>query len=548
MPADSATPQLGDGGVESIVRRLERRDTPGAEGIVCVVASACHAVSAIAMSSPGDVKACHWLAVAKGAARLPPADPSRILFVRQLLESAGDEIFADAPTRACVAGTALSLARRTASALREGSTDKRVGLESAVVAAAANRITVEGVLAGTPGSWWRSEDSVTLSILGAARAFGLPDFDWEAAEAAGAVAGLASSHPLAAAELLYISAAELFSSDADPRAWPDDAGRRPRAGPRSALLTAVAKAAPLLARSLAKLPYADARRAGGLIVSSAFLLYLGDPASTQVHACCLTMVLQKSNVPGAREFAGSSPNLARVLGVVAKRLPEAVAGGDHVSAACALYVLRYHVFSSWRLRWHCSTTPEYGTHIEGALGLACDGLSAEDRLGSPPSSKLMSRPAGLAFLAASSALVLSRASPAFPANSPGVGAKLWALARSARDPRTATLVSLSLFYFHALREPGEGAARELLSHIAKQKTLEAALPFCQTATRLSVYWKDRSLADEVCGAMQRLLESGPASPEDAARAVRLLECGQQSREQAAALVKAAISRASDQHS
>lgn len=535
---DSPTPQLCNGGVDAIVKSLGCRDSPA------FVASACHAVSAIALASPGDVRACHWRAVAAAAAaRLAPADPSRILFVRQMLESAGDGTLADGPARACVAGTALSLARRTSGAIREGSTDKRVSLESAVVAAAANRISVEGVFGATPGRWWRAEDSVSRSVVGSARAFGLPEFDWEASETAGAVAGLASADPLAAVELLHIAASELFSDDSVYRLWPR--GGAPRPGPRRALLSAVAKAAPVLARSLASLPYAEARRAGGLIVTSAFLLYLCDPDSTQVHACCLTMVLQRSNVPGAREFAGSSPDLFRVLDLVTKRLPEAVARGDHVSAACALYVLRYHVFSSWRLRWQCSTTPEYGTHIESAMRLACEGLSAEDRLGSQPKTKLMSRPAGLAFLAASSALVLARASPSFPMYSPGLGRQLWALAGAASDPRTAAIVSLSLFYFHALREPGEGGAREFLSHIGKQTTLKSALPFCQTASRLSVYWKDGSLADEVCGEMKRLLETGPASPEDAARAVRMLENGQQSREAAAALVKAAISRAAE---
>jgi hypothetical protein len=47
--------------------------------------------------------------------------------------------------------------------------------------------------------------------------------------------------------------------------------------------------------------------------------------------------------------------------------------------------------------------------------------------------------------------------------------------------------------------------------------------------------------------MRRLLDKGPASLEDAGRAVRLLESGLQSREVAAELVRASLSRAADPH-
>jgi hypothetical protein len=142
--------------------------------------------------------------------------------------------------------------------------------------------------------------------------------------------------------------------------------------------------------------------------------------------------------------------------------------------------------------------------------------------------------------------MLARASPSFPLHSPGVGAQLWALAELPIDVRTSTTASLALFYFHALRGPEGGeAARAFVSHISGRETLKQALPFCRTASRLAVYWKDGSMADGVCGAMKRLLDRGPASPEDAGRAVRLLESGLQSREVAADLVRAAIARAAE---
>ena len=401
----------------------------------------------------------------------------------------------------------------------------------------------------------------------AVRGFGLPEQDWEASEIAKAVAGLAPYYPVEAVELLRVAAELLFPEDPrcgaeneqppEGRERPEILGPArpgpPRIGPRRALLASVAKAAPLLARSLGALSAPDSARAVRQIVETALILYLACPDEAQVPACYLSMVIQKSDVPGAREFSGSSAQLSRALALVATRLPEALSRGDQVSASCALFMLRYHVLSSWMFRRHCSTTPEYGAFVEGAIRLAREGIAREaSREGlargdeAPVGPKPMSRPAGLAFLAASSALLLARASPSFPLRSPGVGAQLWALAELPTDPRTSATASLALFYFHALRGPEGGeAARTFVSYISGRETLKEALPFCRTASRLAMYWKDGSMADGVCAAMKRLLDRGPASPEDAGRAVRLLESGMQSREVAAELVRAAISRAAE---
>ncbi len=535
-----------DVGAEAIVRRLFSGSSDSGSRVgasASTVASACHAVAAIAMASADDVATAHWSGLAAAAsARLAPTDPARIMFVRQMLESAGANTLNDSDARACVAGTVGSLAAGPSRAAEQGWTDPRRSTEVAIVAAAANKITVEGICRAHPSPPWRrrTEKALAAAVVGPVRMYGLPELDWEASEIAGAVAGLAPKSPLEAADLLHIAAAELFSEKA--------VGSPRRDAPARALLRAVAKAAPVFADSLTTLTCLEAGRTARLIVESALSMYLADPDSTQTHACFLSMTIQKSEAPGARDFTGSGADLSKLLALVTRRLPEALDRGDVASASCAMYMLRYHVLSAWRLRRHCSAAPLYGTCIEKALRLAREGLTRADETSASPKTKPkpMSTPAGLAFIAASSALLLARASPSFTLSSPGVGTQLWALAEASTDLKTTTIAALSLFYFHALRGPdGGGGAREFLTHICGQATLKQALPFCRAATRLAMYWKDGPLADRVCAAMKTLLDRGPASPEDAGRAVRLLESGLQSGEVAAELVKSAISRAAD---
>ena len=264
------------------------------------VEAVCQVVAALEMADPGELPAASWARLAaEASAKLSPANPSRVLLVEQILESAWSDSVrsAAAASAASAAASAAShpkpplpvplaasahLVRDTAVALAKSDMHRRKLSTVAFVAAAAK------LLGG------RRLASSAASLLdrdggGEAQALDCRDCRalrrWEREAIASAVGQLATDE-FACASLAALRLAVTSSS--------------------AFLLREISSASPRLASALRRMP-ADKRAAcADAVCWSASTLYLSGESSATRQVCCL-LTLARTAVSDRRSPSSSSP-------------------------------------------------------------------------------------------------------------------------------------------------------------------------------------------------------------------------------------------------
>jgi hypothetical protein len=556
-------------------------DTIGAESTPAEVEAVCQVVAALEMADPGELPAASWaLLASEAAAKLPPANPSRVLLVEQIIESswsaaAGELGGGPPPAQLAASGR---LVRETAFALALGR--HRRSLSTIALVAAAAKLLGGRRLAATSASLLgalEAEAEAPAEAPERKKAQGpgrepprvLRDWEWEAI--ASAVGQLATDEFACAS----VAALRLAVSASRPAV---------SAPSQAFLLREIMSAAPRLASAICRQPAAKRAACAEAVCWSASTLYLSGDRSATRQVCCLLTVARTAlsdrgaksgpSVPAGRGLAPkAAPRLhakSAVRALACLRLREQVAARNARDASLSVLVLQQirSLDRSFDDRCigsdaGCAREADMWTGaVELAASLVADGAaSASDD----------TRGECLASLCAGFVMGLVSGSPLFAARAHGnpgsgggcLGRALWSLADALRTERhkpIAENVAESLFFIHAWDDDDDGAgglalagasgAAMFAAHLRKDLPATLLVPFARSCCRLAGERGDKPLAAETCSELAGVLQgrngaagrSPPStlSTSDACKALGCLRQGWTPAVAAAELARAVI--------